>query len=203
MEHALHHNWITRSILSSARAAETVQSSTQTTLDSICGSNAARNYLFNFQYIRQPSNWFNRWRCFVHVHTIHVHWHRRRPLAWRSYLLKATVGPFVTGLRLNLDQEHPNFAAGLRNPPRLLTIKLGTPRPTFTLVKGASARFRTSFPKVVPRQLLALALRLRPRVRLSCHKKNRKPFESKGREDLRSAISHSRAISWNFCKFSR
>lgn len=74
---ALHHNWITRSILSSARAAETVQSSTQTTLNSICGSNAARNYLFNFQYIRQPSNWFNRWRCFVHVHTIHVHRHRR------------------------------------------------------------------------------------------------------------------------------
>jgi len=59
MEHALHHNWITRSILSSVRAAETVQSSTQTTLNSICGSNAARNYLFNFQYIRQPSNWFN------------------------------------------------------------------------------------------------------------------------------------------------
>ncbi|KYQ59020.1 hypothetical protein ALC60_01956 [Trachymyrmex zeteki] len=79
---------------------------------------------------------------------------------WRNYLLKATVGPFVTGLRLNLDQKHPNFTAGLRNPPRLLTIKLGAPRPTFTLVKGASARFRTSFPKVVPRQLLALALRL-------------------------------------------
>lgn len=60
MKHALHHNWITRSSLSSARATETVQSSTQTTLNSICGSNAARNYLFNFQYIRQPSNWFNR-----------------------------------------------------------------------------------------------------------------------------------------------
>jgi len=80
---------------------------------------------------------------------------------WRNYLLKATVGPFVTGLRFNLDQEHPNFAAGLRNPPRLLTIKLGAPRPTFTLVKGTSARFRTSSSKVVSRQLLALALRLR------------------------------------------
>jgi len=95
MEHALHHNWITRSILSSARAAETVQSSTQTTLNSICGSNAARNYLFNFQYIRQPSNWFNLWRCFVHVHTIHVHRHRpvgettclkqRWVLSWPDY----------------------------------------------------------------------------------------------------------------------
>ncbi|TGZ55316.1 hypothetical protein DBV15_07374 [Temnothorax longispinosus] len=134
MEHALHHNWITRSILSSARAAGTVQSSTQTTLNSICGSNAARNYLFNFQYIRQPSNWFNRWRCFVFC----TRTYNPRPLpstlpGWSSYLLKATVGSFVTGLRLNLDQEHPNFAAGLRNPARLLTIKLGAPRPTFTL----------------------------------------------------------------------
>ena len=91
MEHALHHNWITRSILSSARAAETVQSSTQTTLNSICGSNAARNYLFNFQYIRQASNWFNRWRCFVHVHTIHVHHHRCRPVRETTCLKRRWV----------------------------------------------------------------------------------------------------------------
>lgn len=53
---SLHHNWITRSALSSGP----LQSSTQTTLNSICESNATRNYPFNFQYIRQPANSLNR-----------------------------------------------------------------------------------------------------------------------------------------------